>query len=352
MVGKPAIRFLYLGVGIFLCLGVFLSRFEQPSVQAQNDMCYFPETGHTLRGAFHYFWQTYGSESLFGYPITEEYWAEDTGLLTQYFERARFELVEQQGHMGVRLGNLGVEIVGERTFPPAAPTYDTLYQRYMPNTAAYSMRFAHYARYPYVLQGGFKEVWEAWGGEALFGMPISNEIQEPVMDGSVRTVQYFERMRFEYWPEMPPGSQIQFSHLGRLLAPPTRTARVPLEQVYGWPTYTQTVPPTPTPYIRPTYPPLAHDFNASVMPQSGPAGTDFQFVAYKFKDNETVTLWLTSPDWQVEKYDEVSADDEGSIAHEHVKIDTDDDFLAGVWTITARGEESEREAFAYFRITD
>jgi hypothetical protein len=56
---------------------------------------FFPESGHTLGGAFGWFWQTRGGLAVFGYPISEELTERDpaTGAdrLVQYFERARFE---------------------------------------------------------------------------------------------------------------------------------------------------------------------------------------------------------------------------------------------------------------------
>lgn len=48
------------------------------------------------------------------------------------------------------------------------------------------------------LNFGFKSYWEQNGGLAQFGMPISEEFLERGADGAARTVQYFERARFEY----------------------------------------------------------------------------------------------------------------------------------------------------------
>jgi plastocyanin len=48
------------------------------------------------------------------------------------------------------------------------------------------------------LNFGFKSYWEQNGGLAQFGYPISEEFLERGADGAVRTVQYFERARFEY----------------------------------------------------------------------------------------------------------------------------------------------------------
>jgi hypothetical protein len=60
----------------------------------RSDALFFPETGHSLHGAFATFWRgaPSGSGALgqFGYPISEEYTL--NGRVVQYFERARFEL--------------------------------------------------------------------------------------------------------------------------------------------------------------------------------------------------------------------------------------------------------------------
>jgi hypothetical protein len=64
---------------------------------------FFPETSHFVSGSFWSFWQSHGldfgdagvsyreSRALFGLPLSEEYTDPETGLITQYFERAVFE---------------------------------------------------------------------------------------------------------------------------------------------------------------------------------------------------------------------------------------------------------------------
>lgn len=174
--------------------------------RAQGDVRTFPETGHTLRGAFRYFWETNGNLPIFGYPITEEYNAATTGRLTQYFERARFELIQQNGNYTVELGMLGAEVVGNRIFSKSPPIQNTATKRYIPRTQ-------------HIIQYGFKEVWETRGSERIFGWPISDEVNEILEDGNVHIVQYFERARFEFWPAFPPGQRVLISSLGRKLAP-------------------------------------------------------------------------------------------------------------------------------------
>ena len=53
--------------------------------------------------------------------------------------------------------------------------------------------------------------WEAHGGLAIFGFPISEEYAD---SETGYTVQYFERQRFEYHPENPPEWQVLGGLLG------------------------------------------------------------------------------------------------------------------------------------------
>ncbi|HYI16574.1 MAG TPA: hypothetical protein VEX37_14350, partial [Thermomicrobiales bacterium] len=53
---------------------------------------------------------------LFGFPISEEFVDPDTGLTTQYFERARFEFhADNPEPFDVLLGRLGATIVERET---------------------------------------------------------------------------------------------------------------------------------------------------------------------------------------------------------------------------------------------
>lgn len=52
----------------------------------------FPETGYKVGGAFLQYWQSHGGLFQFGYPLSPEMKESGSGLLVQYFERARFEL--------------------------------------------------------------------------------------------------------------------------------------------------------------------------------------------------------------------------------------------------------------------
>jgi mono/diheme cytochrome c family protein len=83
------------------------------AVPSTPDRAYFPQTQHTVAGAFKTFWERNGGLAIFGYPISEEYTltTEEGEVITaQAFERARFEYrVGADGRPGVALGLLGVE---------------------------------------------------------------------------------------------------------------------------------------------------------------------------------------------------------------------------------------------------
>ncbi len=93
----------------------------QPRSSGNGEGRFFEETGHNLSGLFREYWNNHGldfgdpgvsfreSLALFGYPISEEFVDPDTGLVTQYFERARFEHHPENAgsHYEVLLGHLG-----------------------------------------------------------------------------------------------------------------------------------------------------------------------------------------------------------------------------------------------------
>ena len=64
----------------------------------------------------------------------------------------------------------------------------------------------YFAETGHAIRNSFKAAWERAGGLATFGYPISDEFLEPnPEDGQSYVVQYFERNRFEYHPELAGG---------------------------------------------------------------------------------------------------------------------------------------------------
>ncbi len=63
----------------------------------------------------------------------------------------------------------------------------------------------------------FKTVWDKNGGLERFGQPLTGELDETIND-KPRKVQYFEKARFEYYPELKgTPNEVQIGTLGRML---------------------------------------------------------------------------------------------------------------------------------------
>lgn len=168
------------------------------------NVTYFAQVGHTLRGRFRDYWQRNGRLEQFGYPLTEEF--AEGGSTVQYFERARFEAhPENQLPYDVLLGLLGHTITEDRQWEqPFQPVDDANGpRRYFPET-----------RHHMALE--FEPYWEGHGGLPIYGYPISEPFMEVnAADGKSYLVQYFERNRFEYHPELPGPYTVSLGLLGR-----------------------------------------------------------------------------------------------------------------------------------------
>lgn len=173
---------------------------QDPPTVTDPDTRYFPETKHTLSGAFRSFWSTNGGVERFGFPLTEAFAesnAEGVKRQVQYFERGKLE-ADPQDPAVIIVAPLGVELTQGRSFPTVAPFPNTAERVYIPRTQ-------------HSLGGWFKDHWEENGGLAAFGHPISEEVQE-----NGRIVQYFERARFELRPNAPdPRNRVTLGQLGR-----------------------------------------------------------------------------------------------------------------------------------------
>jgi DMSO/TMAO reductase YedYZ molybdopterin-dependent catalytic subunit len=161
----------------------------------------FPETGHTLSGAFLAFWEQHGGLDIFGYPMTEPF--EEVSLTdnqphtVQYFERQRFELhPENPAPYNVLLGLLGAELYPGGDLPPRAEPDGDADCEYVEATG-------HNVCEP------FRSYWQQRGGLMIFGYPIS----EATTDGDV-TVQHFERARFEQHAGYAPPYDVVLGLLG------------------------------------------------------------------------------------------------------------------------------------------
>ncbi|HEX5506653.1 MAG TPA: DUF4232 domain-containing protein [Thermomicrobiales bacterium] len=69
------------------------------------------------------------------------------------------------------------------------------------------------------VQGRFLAYWQAHGGLAVNGYPLSGEFQQRLEDGKTYTVQYFERVRLEEHPENQPPYDVELGQFGRDIHP-------------------------------------------------------------------------------------------------------------------------------------
>lgn len=155
--------------------------------------------GHVVRGAFLVQYRSVADPlRLYGYPITGEFQmlTEHGWGTVQYFQRARFDLVlEPNGVERVKVANLGSLLYAGPG--PLAP---------VPTDPLACRRFENGKSVCYA----FRQFYDANDGLTNFGLPISDlEIAER------RYVQYFERARFEWWPENPPGERVVLTDLGK-----------------------------------------------------------------------------------------------------------------------------------------
>jgi len=169
---------------------------------------YFPLVGHSIREQFYSYWRDHGGLAQFGYPLTEEFLETDPsdGRLyrVQYFERNRFEWhTENAVPYNILLGLLG----SSRT---AGRSGETPFRR-VPGAAG----SPYFAPTGHTLGIEFAAYWQAHGGLPVYGYPISEPFREvSPTDGKPYLVQYFQRNRLEYHPELPPAYRVSLGLLG------------------------------------------------------------------------------------------------------------------------------------------
>lgn len=195
------------------------SSFRPSPPGSDPDWMYFPETGHYLAHGFRDYWESNGSLSVFGYPLTEEFIERnvDTDLdhAVQITERQRFEWhPENAAPYHVLLGRLGAELLTSQgrdwtmlpTADPSAPHYMAVTQhaideRFWAYWSSHGLDFGD-------PDASFRE------SLALFGYPLSEPMLETNADGDTVLTQYFERAVFEYHPDNAAPYDVLLRRLG------------------------------------------------------------------------------------------------------------------------------------------
>lgn len=182
-------------------LGVALAPAAAAQTAAPAQPLYFPQTGHNVEYPFLDYFVQNGAASRFGYPITEAYPDDPTGMLIQYFQRARLEW-----HPGnpdpykVQLGLLGEQLNRRQ---PALAAQD------IPSPSDPSCHYFPETGHAACFQ--FLEYWRANGGLDQFGYPIA----APGLENG-RIVQYFQRARLEWHPERVENQRVVLAPLGQI----------------------------------------------------------------------------------------------------------------------------------------
>src|SRR5207302_4517375 len=163
--------------------------------------------GRCVPERFYAYWQQHGGLALNGYPLSDPFTEalEDGKQYTvQYFERVRMEHhPENAPPYDVLLGQFG------RVMYPVDPQYpEAIAAAPLPGAVFFGASGHN-------LGGQFLAYWEANGGLAQFGYPLSEELRERLEDGKDYRVQYFERARLELHPENPAPYDVLLGPFGR-----------------------------------------------------------------------------------------------------------------------------------------
>jgi hypothetical protein len=191
-----------------LCLLLLLGALAGPAplaAQNANERC-FEETGYCIEGRMLEFWVQNNGLIVFGLPITpqQEETIEGQPRQVQWFERNRLELhPENPPPFDVQVSRLGPTHLEQRGLNwYDFPTNEN------PGLVCETFESGH------SICGDMLSTWRSNGieidgvpganraeSQALFGMPISDEMPMRLGDGQEYIVQYFERARFERHPE-------------------------------------------------------------------------------------------------------------------------------------------------------
>ncbi len=182
---------------VYVVLLLLLVSWFPHAVWSQSAEICFAETHHCISGPIKTYWQKHGGLAVFGYPITPQRFemVEGHRLSVQWFERDRLEIQHDGRITAGRLGARFLEITnqpwqfGNGTIPPANHTHQGNDHCRIFNETGYA------------LCGTFRTYWEQNGALERFGYPISNETVTYI-EGRWLWVQYFERRRMEYHPEL------------------------------------------------------------------------------------------------------------------------------------------------------
>jgi hypothetical protein len=185
MIAKSTTKTLSAAIGLLLVLGVACGT---PSSRT------FPEGGYSsVRGDFLAFFERYGGEAVFGYPVSPEIVVD--GVRVQYFQNTRMEYrPDRPPGERVVLSPLGLAF---RTPDPPMPA------------PALDASTRYFAETGHAVSNAFLAFYLEHGGPQVLGQPITEALFE-----DERVVQHFENVRLVWVDGAPPDQQVQLFPLG------------------------------------------------------------------------------------------------------------------------------------------
>lgn len=304
---------------------------------------YFAETQHLVCDQILSYWRSNGlnldgrpgftaaeSLALFGLPITEavvENGSDGKPYLTQWFERARFELHPEIGPNTVLLGLLGREQgsgstpVSQPAPQPAPPDVPApISASVTPNSGPGGSTFVVFG---FGFQPGERVgVYTTAPDQSVFGAPFQASVDD---SGTTESVSLSMGL------DAPQGIYTM-----------TLEGLTSRHQAFAYFRVTAAIPPTGENQLPPST-------NAMVKPLVGPPGTIFNAIGIGFAPGERVGVYVTAPDGQVAGAPfQVGTDGNGFT--EEVALETATDSQRGVWAMTFEGVSSGHKAIAYFRV--
>jgi hypothetical protein len=180
------------GLLVFIAFAFMTACADGEGAQSQGSS--INGTGIPVGKEFLSFYEQNGSARVIGYPLLVPYIDTNSGRQIQYFKRMRLEYDQDNGNLSItQLGKWAIPNV-ENQVPASVASSEA--SRSFPDTGL-------------KVQDEFLAFFEANGGEMMFGLPLSPQLDE----GGTR-VQYFENARLEWHPEATIDNRIQVGLLG------------------------------------------------------------------------------------------------------------------------------------------
>jgi hypothetical protein len=193
-------------VAVLLCAGQLVAVRGVDATTTAAEQC-FTQTNQCISDPFLAYWQAHGGLAINGYPLTAVFTQrleDGKDYQVQYFERTRLELhPENEAPYNILLGQFGRVLYLTDPSQPRA------------NAASPLPGSTYFDATGHNVNADFLAYWEANGGLATFGLPVSEELQETLEDGKDYRVQYFERARFESHSENSAPYKILLGQFGR-----------------------------------------------------------------------------------------------------------------------------------------